>query len=688
MPFGPPTRVWRLLAILAVQTLALSAMLGTPPDLEPGAVTSNQTVVPRAPMGWVSWNTFFENIDRDVIKAQADAMVSSGLAAAGYTYVNIDSGWWKGTRDGAGNITVDTSKWPGGMQAIADYIHSKGLKAGIYTDAGHDGCSYYYPTPGPAAPGTGSADHYEQDMLQFARWGFDMVKVDWCGGDVEGLDPVATYQAISDAVRNAAEVTGRQMSMSICEWGRNDPWNWAPGLAPMWRSSSDIIFSGETPSMARVTGNFDKSLHPTSQHTGYYNDPDMMMVGMPGLSAAQNRTHMSLWAIGGAPLLLGNDLTALDATTTTIVTNSEVIAVAQDPRGLPAVEVAEDTPNRQVYAKVLAGTGRRAVALLNRTSSAATMTLRWADLGLTTASATVRNLWTSTTVGSFATSYGVPVPAGEAVLLTVTGTEAAASTYEAEASGNTRSGSAAIAPCATCSGVSRIGHVGNGSANTLRFNGVSATASGPAVATIAYVNGDSTTRRATLQVNGSQTPTTVAFPPTGSWRTPGTVSVVVSLAKGGTNTMTFSNTSARAPDLDAIEVRELPGASGTQVVGVQSGRCVDMNNNTTANGMQAQLWDCNGGRNQTWTYTARKELVVYGNKCLDAYDEGTSNGTRVVIWDCNGQSNQQWNVNSNGTVTGVQSGLCLDASAAGSANGTKLILWSCTGQTNQQWTRT
>ncbi|WP_344447810.1 ricin-type beta-trefoil lectin domain protein, partial [Kitasatospora nipponensis] len=167
---------------------------------------------------------------------------------------------------------------------------------------------------------------------------------------------------------------------------------------------------------------------------------------------------------------------------------------------------------------------------------------------------------------------------------------------------------------------------------------------------IAYTNGTNAARTAVLQVNGQQA-TTVSFPPTGSWTTPGTVSVEVSLAKGTSNTLSFSNSFAWTPDFDAIEVRPLPGANGAQVVGAQSNRCLDINNYTIINGTDAQLWDCNGGENQSWNNTSRKQLVVYGNKCLDAYNGGTANGTRVVIWDCNGQSNQQWNVNANGTIT-------------------------------------
>src|SRR6266496_180233 len=199
--------------IVAVVLAVLAGVVAEVEQPQPAAAA----VVTTPPMGWASWNTFAAKINYSVIKAQADALVSSGLAAAGYTYVNIDEGWWQGTRDAAGNITVDTAEWPGGMAAIADYLHSKGLKAGIYTDAGRDGCGYYFPTGRPAAPGSGSEGHYLQDMLQFQRWGFDFVKVDWCGGDVEGLDPEATYREIRSAHTPRTSQLSRPKVPWICK---------------------------------------------------------------------------------------------------------------------------------------------------------------------------------------------------------------------------------------------------------------------------------------------------------------------------------------------------------------------------------------------------------------------------------------------------------------------------------------
>jgi hypothetical protein len=383
-----------------------------------------------------------------------------------------------------------------------------------------------------------------------------------------------------------------------------------------------------------VLTNFDQAQHPQSQHTGYVNDPDMLTVGMPGLTDAQARTEMNLWAVSGAPLLAGNNLATMSASTRSILTDRDVIAVDQDPRGLQGVKISEDSPGLQVYGKVLAGAGRRAVVLLNRTTAAAAMTVRWADLGLTSAPAQVRNVWTGAT--SQSSDYTVTVPAGDSVLVTVAGTEAASKTY-----------------------------VGD-------FTGIAAGATGLAVADVTYTA--ATAQTATLKVNGQQ-PTVVAFPATGSQ--PRTVSVIVSLAKG-TNTLSFTN----APS--AITVSPLPGTAGAEVVGAQSGRCLDVDDNGITNGIQAQLWDCAGGPNQTWV-SARGQLVVNGGKCLDAYNSGTTNGTAVVIWDCNGGTNQRWNVNADGTITNALSGLCLDAYGNGTANGTKLVLWTCNSGANQRW---
>ncbi|WP_327692462.1 ricin-type beta-trefoil lectin domain protein [Streptomyces sp. NBC_00459] len=627
-----------------------------PLSVVPAAVSTSQTDVTPPSMGWASWNSFFSGIDHNVIKQQADALVSSGMAAAGYKYVNLDDGWWQGARDANGNIVVDENLWPGGMKAIADYLHGKGLKAGIYTDAGKQGCGYYYPTTRPATPNSGMEGHYQQDLETFQRWGFDYVKIDWCGGRVEKLDQETQYKQISAANEAASAVTGRKLVLSFCEWGTGLPWNWATGHGDLWRTSDDVLFYKETPGLAKMYRNFDQALQPAAQHTGSYNDPDMLMVGLNGMTAARNRLHMSLWSISGAPLLAGNNVATMTPETRDILTNPEVLAIDQDTRGLQGVKVAEDTRNLQVYGKVLSGTGKRAVLLFNRTDSAANITVRWADLGLTPATATVRNAWTRTDAGSFATGYTTAVPANDAVLLTVSGTEAPGTTYEDTTT-----------------------------ATTPTFTGVTASSAGTKLVDITYANGATTSRKATVQVNG-QYPYVVSLPPTGSATTYRTVSVLAHLAKG-TNTVRFAAVSGgAAPDIDALRVQGIPGTDGTALAGTASGRCVDIEKNTYVNATQAQLWDCSGGRNQTLRQTSRGELVIYGNKCLDADGGGTANGTKVIIWDCTGGTNQKWTAHADGTLTNNVSGLCLDASGAATANGTKLILWTCTGAANQKWT--
>jgi hypothetical protein len=370
------------------------------------------------PMGWASWNSFAAKINYTVIKGQADAMASSGLKAAGYQYVNIDEGWWQGTRDASGNITVDSADWPGGMQAIADYIHSVGLKAGIYTDAGKQGCGYYYPTGRPAAPNSGAEGHYDQDFLQFSKWGFDYVKVDWCGGSSEGLSAKTAYTSISDSIKKATAQTGRPMVFSVCEWGSNSPWDWAPGVATLWRTSQDIIYYGSAPDIKKVLTNYDAAQHPTAQSPGHYNDPDMLIVGMSGFTVAQNRTHMAMWAISSAPLLAGNQLDTMNADTKGVLTNSEVIAIDQDPLAKQGTKVS-DSNGLQVYNKVLSGTGRRAVLLLNRSSATATITVKFADIGLGT-TVSVRDVWAATDLGTKTTSYGTSIASYDSVLLLVT----------------------------------------------------------------------------------------------------------------------------------------------------------------------------------------------------------------------------------------------------------------------------
>ena len=516
------------LAIVAA-LMAVSSAFAAGPD---GA---HQVPVPPPPIGWSSWNSFSNTVDSQNVMEQAKAMAGNGMKAAGYEQVNIDEGWWLGKRDAEGNIVVDERAWPaikpgekpGDMANIVRFIHSLGLKAGIYTDAGKDGCSMY-PDLGPKYFGAGSEGHYEQDFLQFARWGFDYVKVDWCGGDKENLDPAVQYAEIARAIARAERITGHRLYLSLCEWGKQSPWTWAPhvGGAPAdaWRTSGDIVdpivagheHADRKASFEKMLGNFDQGIHPEAQHTGYYNDPDMMVIGMPGFTDAQNRVHMSLWAISGAPLLVGADLTRLTPETLAMLTNKSLLAIDRDALGLQAVKVAEPEKGVQVWSKLLAGSGTRAVLLLNRTAAATNVTVDWKEIGLVdSSSATVKDLWSGKELGSFTGSFSGQTPAGDTVLLLIRGKDEPGEAYKPETDQT-------AAPCRGCD--VRFGHV---------------LAHAPwARVRITYRNSGNGPRYADLRVNG-QDPTGVAFPPAGPGA--GEISVMVRLdMEGANNLLDFS----------------------------------------------------------------------------------------------------------------------------------------------------
>ncbi len=486
-------------------------------------------------------------------------MISTGMQKAGYRYIHIDEGWWLGERDKDGNIVVDPKAWPalapgeraGDMANIVRAIHALGLKAGIYTDAGANGCSTVGPDLGPSYPNTGSEGHYEQDFLQFARWGFDYVKIDWCGGAKEKLDPAIQYAEIARAIVRAESITGHRLYFSICNWGENSPWTWAPNIggvpADIWRTSGDIVApivansknGGRTASFPGVLSNFDQGIHPEAQHTGFYNDPDMMVVGMKGLSDAQNRVHMSLWAISGAPLMVGADLTKLSDATRATLTNPAVIAIDQDALGLQAVKVAETTKGLEVWSKPLSTPGERAVLLFNRTGAAASIAANWRDLGLLdSSSAAVKDPWLGKDLGDFDHSYTSTVPPGDAVLLLVRGRERNRARYATPLT-------ARQGPDMHGASVSKD--------HPLTFTHVSSRARIARIE-IAYTNSGDATVFAELRVNG-QTATRIAFPPTGSDNSAGVIWIQSLLDRSGPdNVLSFSAPCDPGPNIESISL--------------------------------------------------------------------------------------------------------------------------------------
>ncbi len=319
----------------------------------------------------------------------------------------------------------------------------------------------------------------------------------------------------------------------------------------------------------------------------------MMEVGASGISTTESQAHFSLWAIAGAPLLAGNTITTMSSTTKSILTNSEVIAVDQDPLDLQAIKVSEPSIGLQVWSKVLNGSGQRAVALLNRTGSTANIKVNWSDISLT-GSAQVRDLWAHSNLGSFSTSYTASVPSHGVVLLKISGTEPGVANYEAEASSNTLSGGALVQNCASCSGGKDIGHVGNG--GILQFNNVQTKLPGPQVVTIYYVNADSSARTATISVDG-RPGITVIFPSTGgSWTSPIVGSVkITGYLTGRNNTIQFSNSSGWGPDIDRITA-QLGGSNS--VYGNFATYEAESSSNTLGGGAKVQSCSaCSGGKN-------------------------------------------------------------------------------------------
>jgi len=359
------------------------------------------------PMGWNSWNKFQCEVNEELIRRTADALVETGLRDAGYVHLNIDD-CWHGSRDAEGFIHPDPARFPNGLEAVADYVHSKGLKLGIYSDAGTETCGKR----------PGSLGYEEKDAQQYARWGIDYLKYDWC--NTEGLKAPEAYAKMRDALAK----TGRPMVFSICEWGNSQPWTWAATVGNLWRTTGDIGICWEKKACPHdwqigVMNILDLQVGLEEYAgPGHWNDPDMLQVGN-GLSDVEDRAHFSLWALLAAPLLAGNDLGNMSAATKETLTNREVIAVDQDPLGIQGRKVRDDGAE-EVWARPLRG-GAMAVVLLNRGDAPVRMKLTWQELGLAGKPVAVRDLWRKSDLGSFEHGYSDAVPPHGVVMLRLTG---------------------------------------------------------------------------------------------------------------------------------------------------------------------------------------------------------------------------------------------------------------------------
>lgn len=385
--------------------------------IPPDKVRGN-TALAMASVPYMGWNTYYGVggvFDEATIKSVAESLISSGLAQSGYRIVWLDFGWATGARDNNGNLIVHSSQWPDGMSGLTSWLHARGLYAGIYTDAGTSGCR---------GRGVGSYGHYQQDVNQFAAWGFDAIKLDFCGAGQEWLhqppkDPRTLYAQFSRAVAAAP----RAMILNVCNfWApgqingsapsyADSSWNtfsWAPTVAQSWRTDTDIGYTGDI-QFQWVLRNLDQDSTPyphiqkavgppgsSGIRWGHWNDPDYLGPGL-GMTSTQAQSQFSMWAMVAAPLILGSDPRSLSSVTINMLRNSQVIAIDQDRLGVQGWLVSQTNTGQQVWVKPLAG-GARAVALFNRGSRAHRITTTATAVGLPRASRyTLLNVWTNQT---------------------------------------------------------------------------------------------------------------------------------------------------------------------------------------------------------------------------------------------------------------------------------------------------
>lgn len=526
-------------------------------------IGSHQLFAQKPPlMGWASWNQYGININDSIIKTQADAIVTSGLAEAGFKYINIDDGFFN-SRYADGALKIDQVKFPKGMKSLADYIHSKGLKAGFYSEAGINTCGSIW-SGSTGGTGAGLYNHDQQDIdTIFNSWGYDFIKVDFCGGDQQKLDEKTRYTQIKNAIDN----TGRNdINYNVCRW--QFPGIWVTSVADSWRMSGDINLSpGSIPKWNEIIRIIDQNTYLAPYASlGHYNDMDMLEVGR-GLSEEEDKSHFSMWCILSSPLLLGNDLTSMSQQTIDLLTNSEVIAVNQDISGLQA-HLIHSKNNLQVWAKHLNGkrSNERAVVLFNRSESPSNISFNIEDLNLI-GPVKVRDLWAKTDLSAIESTYTANVPAHGVVMLKLVGTgsklqEVFEGEYAWINNFNLTQNSTTVADqgravaFATCSGGANAGWLGNGADNYIEFRDVFSTNEDIYSLSMSYICGED--RNATISINGKDSLLTNLN--SGGWSIIKDITLPVRLKKGY-NTIRISNATGWMPDIDKIQLNLNKGAA-------------------------------------------------------------------------------------------------------------------------------
>lgn len=353
------------------------------------------------PMGWNSWNTFGTGVDEKLIREMAGALSSSGMQEAGYNYIVIDDGWEAAARDDQGNLVPDPKRFPGGMKALGDDLHSKGFKFGIHNCAGTKTCSGF----------PGGRGHEFQDARTYASWGVDYLKYDWCEHGTANAQE--TYKTMSDGLYAA----GRPIVFSICEWGNNKPWLWGQDIGHLWRTTGDITDCYDCQDIYALGWKYIlKSQVGLEIHAGpdHWNDPDMLEVGNKGLSLAESRAHFSLWCMLAAPLMAGNDVRTMSGEIRKILTNKEVIALDQDSLGKQGYQFMEH-PGKEIWVKELSA-GKWAVCFFNNSDEKVQVRVHWPYLSFLKGTYEYRDLWQAKNLGTTAQDFAGDVAPHDVIL--------------------------------------------------------------------------------------------------------------------------------------------------------------------------------------------------------------------------------------------------------------------------------
>lgn len=513
-------------------------------------------------MGWSSWNTFGINISETVIKQQADAMVSKGYNAAGYKFINIDDGYFGG-RDEDGHLLIHPTRFPNGMKVVVDYIHNKGLKAGIYSDAGKNTCASYFGGD-KIGEGVGLLDHEEDDAnFWFNTLGFDFIKVDFCGGsaghnkDHLQLNEEQRYRKIWAAIQK----TGRtDVRMNICRWAF--PGTWASEVSTSWRTTGDINCSwGSVKSILKENFYLSAFCGPLS-----FNDMDMLEVGR-GLSEEEDKTHFGMWCIMDSPLLIGCDMTKTSDTARKLMCNTELIALNQDTLFQQAYVAKRDGECYTLVKdiEVLNGTVR-AVALLNLNDASKMMTLNFADVDLG-GTVKMRDLFLHRDLGERDTLFTIRVPAHGCKIYRLEAQERYERTlYEAETAyltayqeiqNNQTAQSATFSDDEKCSGGVKVGYLGQRTNNDLQWRNVYSKDGGKYKMTLDYISGEN--RSITLEVNGKKVKTQSLN--SGGWSTLKSAVFEIELQPGQNTIRLYTTAKAWMPDIDCMRLEcEVPAS--------------------------------------------------------------------------------------------------------------------------------